>query len=99
MSELQKDRKCHGSFAENDHYTFFQSLEYMNSSGKSVGAAWRKFLRELEPAEKEKAALVILHDELEKDLGVIRVKKTGSAKGHNGLRSIIDCLGTRVRHL
>lgn len=70
----------------------------MNTSGKSVGAAWRKFLRELTPVEKEKAVLVVLHDELEKELGVIRVKKTGSAKGHNGLRSIIDCLGTRVSH-
>ena len=34
------------------------------------------------------AKLVVLHDELEAELGKIRVRQGGSAKGHNGLKSV-----------
>ena len=37
--------------------------------------------------------MVIVHDELELALGKVRVKEGGSAKGHNGLRSVIQSMG------
>lgn len=68
----------------------------MNESGKGVRgahAAWSKTL----PVGEE-GRLVIVHDELEKPLGSLSVKtKQGlSARGHNGLKSILAVLGSGV---
>jgi PTH1 family peptidyl-tRNA hydrolase len=59
----------------------------MNDSGKSVAAAMRFY--KLEPA-----ALVVIHDEIDLELGDIRVKTGGGLAGHNGLRSIVQHIGT-----
>lgn len=55
---------------------------FMNSSGEAVGeaAAFYKI-----PAEN----ILILHDEISFDAGIIRIRRKGSAGGHNGLKSII----------
>lgn len=55
---------------------------YVNDSGRAVGPLVRRFgIAELE-------RLVIVHDELDLPLGVVRVKAGGGLAGHNGLRSI-----------
>lgn len=96
---FSRDRDYAGNVARSPGfdatYTLFQSPSLMNVSGKPVKAAWRAFLRELTPEEQERALLVILHDELEKPLGKIKVKKTGGVAGHNGLTSIVSSLGTK----
>ncbi len=38
---------------------------------------------------------MVVHDELELGLGEVKVKKGGSAKGHNGLKSCIGTLGEK----
>ena len=55
---------------------------FMNSSGEAVGeaAAFYKI-----PAEN----ILVLHDEISFDAGIIRIRRKGSAGGHNGLKSII----------
>ena len=60
---------------------------YMNESGKSVRSAkdWFDF---------ENNELIVLVDDMDLPLGKIRVRSKGSSGGHNGLRSIIDHLGT-----
>jgi PTH1 family peptidyl-tRNA hydrolase len=60
---------------------------YMNESGRSVGPAARFFKI---PPER----VVIVHDELDLELGDIRAKSGGGLAGHNGLRSVADGLGT-----
>ena len=67
----------------------------MNVSGKSVQgihATWQKWLRKMNSLKGtgavEEAKLVVLHDELEVELGKLRVRQGGSAKGHNGLKSV-----------
>ena len=65
----------------------------MNVSGKAVATAWKGFLRDLSPDERDTAKLVVLHDELESPLGRIKVKVGGSARGHNGIKSCIGSLG------
>ena len=64
----------------------------MNVSGPAVASAWRQFLKDLNVDDQNRARLVVVHDELEKDLGQVRIKKGGSAKGHNGLKSCIKSL-------
>ena len=38
----------------------------------------------------------IVHDELEKPFGKLQVRSGGSARGHNGLRSFIECSGSNA---
>lgn len=59
----------------------------MNNSGVAVGeaAAFYKI-----PPER----VLILHDEISFDAGVIRIRRKGSAGGHNGLKSIIAHLSS-----
>jgi len=61
---------------------------YMNLSGMSVLELVRK--HEVE-AEKD---LIVIYDELDLPLGMIRVRARGSSAGHNGMQSIIDALQT-----
>ncbi|CUS10935.1 unnamed protein product [Tuber aestivum] len=77
-------------------YTLFQSPSLMNISGGSVKKAWKAFMAELSNEEKGNALLVVLHDELEAALGRVKVKKGGSAKGHNGIVSCAESLGSKV---
>ena len=39
--------------------------------------------------------ILVVHDEIDLDLGVVRLKRGGGHGGHNGLRSIIEQLGER----
>lgn len=59
---------------------------FMNLSGGPV-AAVRDFYKV--PLDR----LVVVHDELDLDFGVLRVKRGGGAGGHNGLRSLTKSLG------
>jgi PTH1 family peptidyl-tRNA hydrolase len=61
---------------------------YMNESGRSVGPAMRFY--KLEPA-----AVLVVHDEGDFDLGRIQARLGGGLAGHNGLRSIAQQLGTQ----
>jgi len=61
---------------------------YMNLSGESVNALARFY--QIEPAR----VLVVL-DDMALPLGRLRIRERGSHGGHNGLRSIIDHLGTQ----
>lgn len=65
----------------------------MNVSGPAVASAWRTFLKNAQSSNvegvRDRARLVVLHDELELELGKIKTRKPGgSMKGHNGLKSI-----------
>ena len=60
---------------------------FMNSSGVAIGeaAAFYKI-----PPEN----VIVLHDEISFDAGIIRIRRKGSAGGHNGLKSIIEHLSS-----
>ncbi|KAI4901695.1 hypothetical protein NFI96_029241 [Prochilodus magdalenae] len=61
----------------------------MNINGVSVAKAARKF--SVQPEH-----IVLVHDELDKPLGKLGIKHGGSARGHNGVRSCVDCLNSDV---
>jgi peptidyl-tRNA hydrolase, PTH1 family len=60
---------------------------FMNLSGRSVRAAARFY--KLEPAD-----VVVVYDDIELPFDRVRAKAGGGLKGHNGLRSMADSLGT-----
>lgn len=59
---------------------------FMNLSGKSVAAAMGFY--QVKPSE-----LIVIHDDLALQSMSLRFKAGGGAGGHNGLRSIDECLG------
>lgn len=59
---------------------------FMNASGESVGALARYFKAVPE-------SVIAVHDDLNLDLGLIKVSAGGSAGGHNGVDSLIRHLG------
>jgi PTH1 family peptidyl-tRNA hydrolase len=61
---------------------------YMNLSGKAVRALLRA--EGLGPE-----SLIVLHDDMDIFLGRVKYNTTGGDGGHNGIRSIIEALGTR----
>lgn len=60
---------------------------FMNNSGVAIAEA-ASFYKI--PADR----VIVLHDEISFDPGVIRIRRKGSAGGHNGLKSIISHLGS-----
>lgn len=67
---------------------------FMNNSGEAIGEAARFYKI---PAEN----VIVISDDISLDVGKIRIRRKGSAGGHNGLKSIIAHLGsenfTRVK--
>ncbi len=61
---------------------------FMNASGQAVAPVFERFARSPED-------LVVLHDDLDLALGVVRLRRGGGTGGHNGLRSLITELGNR----
>lgn len=65
---------------------------FMNTSGQALPFLMKKGIK---PSE-----IVVVHDELEKKFGQVTMRCGGSARGHNGLRSIMSVIGAdfwRVR--
>lgn len=60
---------------------------YMNESGRSVAEALRYL-----PAEAED--VIVVFDEMDIPEGRLRIRKKGGHGGHNGIRSVIDHLGS-----
>lgn len=67
----------------------FRSATFMNESGVSVSKAYKDFLK-----EHPNGQLCVIHDELEGVLGKVKLRLAGKGKGHNGIRSVIQQLGT-----
>lgn len=83
--------KYHGLVAEADYagerLLLLKPQTFMNNSGESVARAVR--YKGLEPAD-----VLVVVDEVNLPLGCLRVRASGSAGGHNGLKSIIERLGS-----
>lgn len=85
-------KKFGGEFADytvNGEKVFFiKPLTYMNLSGDCV-AQTASFYK---TAPQE---VFVIHDEMNIPYGSIKIRKDGSAGGHNGLKSIIERLGSQ----
>lgn len=63
-------------------------LTYMNRSGQAI----KNLLFDIE--ENNDKSLVVVHDDIDLDVGVLRIKKKGSSGGHKGVESIIQQIHT-----
>lgn len=87
----QKNTKFKGFFSEGiplnqNKIKLLKPLTYMNLSGQSVRAVldWYKLPRE---------SILVIYDDMDLPLGRIRMRLSGSAGGHNGMKSIISHVG------
>lgn len=91
--ELKENKRFQGSFAEGvapggKKIRLLKPLTYMNRSGQSVRAVtdWYK----LKPQ-----SVLVIYDDMDLPVGRLRIRFTGSAGGHNGMKSIISHLGSK----
>lgn len=71
-----------------DKILLLKPMEYMNNSGFAVQRAAR-----FHDVETDK--MIVVHDDIDLDVGRVKLKRGGGHGGHNGLRSIIQQLGER----
>lgn len=86
-SDKDKYQMCRLTLASSK-VVVIKPTTYMNLSGEAVASALRYFKIEL-------AKLIVVHDELDLDLGTIRLKQGGGEAGHNGLKSISSAIGRK----
>jgi len=63
-------------------------MTYMNASGRAVKALMDRY--DLSPQQ-----MLVIFDDVNLDPGVLRIRAKGSDGGHNGVRSVIESIGTR----
>ncbi len=78
ISSIFEDQKNHEIY-------LLKPTTFMNSSGKVISFLTKKGIK---PGE-----ILVIHDELEKKFGNLSIRLGGSARGHNGLRSIMGVIG------
>lgn len=71
---------------ENEIVELVKPQTYMNLSGEAVAGLLQK---------RENSQIIVITDDLALPLGKIRIRPKGSDGGHNGLKSLINCLGTQ----
>ncbi len=64
-------------------------MTYMNLSGESVRTFMDYFKAELEDG-------IVIYDDLDTEIGKLRLRYQGSAGGHNGIKSLIQHLNTQT---
>ena len=90
-AQLRSQARFHGvagkTGSSGSEVWFVMPQTYMNASGMAVGALARFY--KIAPEE-----CLVVHDELDLPPGGVKIKQGGGHAGHNGLRDIIENLGT-----
>jgi peptidyl-tRNA hydrolase, PTH1 family len=90
---LKENKRFQGLFAEGvsqggQKVRLLKPLTYMNLSGQAVRAVtdWYKV---------ESRSVLVIYDDMDLPVGRLRMRLSGSAGGHNGMKSIIAHLGSQ----
>lgn len=84
----KKDLKCHlaSNMMGDTRVLLVKPTTFMNLSGEAVQAVMSFY--KIHPDN-----ITVIYDELDVDFGQIRLRKGGSAAGHNGVKSLIQHIG------
>lgn len=90
FSSFQTSTTCHSDYS---HIVLTKLTAcYMNLAGRPIKKFWDCF----QEKSKSELNLLIIHDELELPLGKAQIRNGNtSARGHNGLKSVSACVGTK----
>ena len=87
--EEKKFKGCYGrGIIGGQKVLLLKPQTFMNLSGESVRAAADFY--KVDPEH-----IIIVYDDISLDVGQLRIRKKGSAGGHNGIKNIISHLGTQ----
>lgn len=86
---------CSSNFVRESNYELAECggcflvkpLTYMNVSGQAVKSLMERYSLSAND-------IIVVYDDVDLPLGKMRIRQKGSAGGHNGLKSIIEALGT-----
>ena len=70
-----------------DKHILVKPLTYMNNSGLAVSKVLNYYKKTIDD-------LIVIYDDMDLELGQIRIRKFGSSGGHNGMKSIIEHLSS-----
>ncbi|MCF0146622.1 MAG: aminoacyl-tRNA hydrolase [Eubacterium sp.] len=75
---------------EGEPVILIKPLTYMNLSGEAI----QQFVHyyKIDPESE----LIVIYDDIDLEPGQIRIRQKGSAGSHNGMKSILSCLGTNT---
>ena len=90
VTERKNRAFCGKGIIEGQKVILAKPQTYMNLSGESV-----RGLIDFYKIDEE-TELLIIFDDISLDVGQLRIRKKGSAGGHNGIKNIIQHLGTNV---
>ncbi len=81
-------KRVNGLWCKKDNVILFKPLTFMNLSGSAI-------LKIKNYLKIDTENIIILLDDINFDIGLVKAREKGSAGGHNGMKSIITCLKTQ----
>ena len=87
LPDLRWQVKFHSAYAKERDMIYLKPMTYMNLSGTAVSEAASFF-------KIKSDEILIVHDDLELELGSAKYQQGGGLQGHNGLRNIKERLGS-----
>ena len=90
VTEREKRAFCGKGVIEGQKVILVKPQTYMNLSGESVRGFIDYYKVDIE------TELLVIFDDISLDVGQLRIRKKGSAGGHNGIKNIIQHLGGNV---
>ena len=86
VSDRKHKALCGKGIIEGEKVLLLKPQTFMNLSGESIREAVDYY--KIDPEE-----IIVIYDDISLDVGQLRIRKKGSAGGHNGIKSIISHLG------
>ncbi|MEI7497805.1 MAG: aminoacyl-tRNA hydrolase [Candidatus Falkowbacteria bacterium] len=94
-AEWRTNKRGQALIAKTNDFVLAKPQTFMNLSGHAVAALLKFYNFTLNPKDTaESCQLIILHDDLDVDMGKNKIAFGSRAAGHNGVQSIIDQIGT-----
>lgn len=93
QTSFSYNKKLQGEVAKSGSVFLLKPQTFMNSSGESVRATLDYYFKDLSP-EEHLNSLFVIHDDLDLPIGKYKIQKAKGPKGHNGLLSMYEQLGS-----
>ncbi len=87
LNTRKMEAKMGSTFIDGQKVLVVEPTTFMNDSGRAVGPIMNYY--DVQPED-----LLVVHDDMDLPVGTIRIKDKGTSGGHNGIKSIINSLGT-----
>lgn len=88
VDDFTLNKKFNAFVQKIDDVVYLKPLTYMNESGHAVAAVMQFY-------KIKNKDLIVIHDDKDIDFGVLRIRNNCSSAGHNGIKSIIENIGTQ----